>query len=88
MKRLKRTHYTNKEALTMKDKADFQEDMIDLMGDHIHVFGCEGLFRETFGFLVKCLYDTAPNHKEAYRILYESINEGIEKHISNHKGAK
>lgn len=72
--------------LTQEKIIDLEEDLTTILEAHIDFIEFESLFNHIIIFITKTLYNTAPNHKEAYRILHNAINQGIESHTSKHIG--
>lgn len=86
MKKLDNSQHIPIKDLTQEKIGDLEEDLMIVLEAHMDTIEFESLFKHILMFMTKVLYDTAPNHKEAYRVLREGMNEGIKNHVSKHIG--
>jgi hypothetical protein len=86
MKKLDTPHHITIKDLTQEKIGDLEEDLITVLEAHMDVVEFEAVFKHILMFMTKALYDIAPSHKEAYRVLHEAMNEGIKNHVSKHMG--
>jgi hypothetical protein len=84
---MKNLPQSNVNKILTQDKInDLEEDLLTVLEAHIDDIETGELFYLIIRYVTVALYETAPDHREALRILRMGMDAGIKNHVDKKKG--
>lgn len=85
MKKLDCLHVNSSEELTQERIVDLQEDLLTILEAHSEDVDIALLFHHIIRYMTTALYECAPSHSEALKVLRLAMDDGIRDFMTKKK---
>lgn len=85
MKRITCPNDITSSELTQERIVDLQEDLLTILEAHCEDVDMAILFHQIISYMTTALYECAPSHSEALKVLRLAMDDGIRNHMNKDK---